>query len=373
MPRRYFDPSSVPCWGGKRTIAMQELQASGSGKPAQRKRPAARILWNDAEDRFRAVVALDETRVAVTLSGGHVDSPRSVEIRSLLEEAPVLAAHPGCGGPLYLSEPYLLSSGELSGGYEASTRVIDLRGGRVVQELPVSRPYVLTRAGALFARIRKRYDFESAPIVAPSLAEPFPGLHALIAADGGVLVKTDLRGAVAYALSESALAEPYPELIGLALSRDQSSLYYAGKRSVGALDVNDGRRRWVRNFGENTGSNFLAFYALALAPDEARIAVGGTAGVDEPALRVLDARDGRDLHSKKCNQRIEVLAFRGALLFAADNQGNLSIFDEEYSERRMRPAQAGIEDLAFTKDSALLACRQHELRVFPLLTDEAVD
>lgn len=252
----------------------------------------------------------------------------------------------------------------------ASAQVFDLDQRCVVAELPLSWPLAMTSNGLVFGRIRRHYDFESGPIVSPTLSAKFPALRAIIDADGGRLVGCDWRGKIAFSISEEELAEPYPELKGLVLSRDEATLYYCGQRSIGAVDVAAGRVRWVRHFGDNLGAHFLSLRPIALSPDETRLAVAGSAGAKEPSLRIVSTADGAELGCAYANGRWDALIFHGDTLIASGNGGRLMLIDEGGQRRELKAATAGINDIAVLGGGLLCACDQQQLRYLPLLDDE---
>jgi hypothetical protein len=118
----------------------------------------------------------------------------------------------GLAAPLHLAGRKLVANGPLCGGQNASARVYDLDKRCVIAELPVASPYATSSSGLVFGRIRRHYNFESGPIVDPSLSARFLELRAIIDADGGVLVCCDHDGQVAFTISEEELAHPFGEL-----------------------------------------------------------------------------------------------------------------------------------------------------------------
>ena len=276
-----FHAHSIPLLEARRSVVMHETDAHGT--VTQRDRPAARILLRDApQPSFKAVRTIDNEQFALAWGGPYVSSANAVEVRTL---DTLIDTWPGLGAPLSVCGRRLLASGPLCGGHQASTRIFDLDERRVLVELPVAPPRVMSPGGKIFARIRRHYDFENEPIVEPALAAGFHELRRIIDADGGVLVCCGLEGKVVFALTERELAEPYAELTGLALARDEATLYYSGHRSVGAVDVLSGRLRWVRHFGEALGDHYVRLREIALSPDETRLAVAGTSGRKEPSIR----------------------------------------------------------------------------------------
>jgi hypothetical protein len=363
---RMFHTGSIPRINSKRTLVMNETDARGD--VTQRTRPAAQILLKDApQPSYKAVRTLDGEQFALAWGGPYISSDNSVEIRTLdtlVETISDLAA------PLHLAGRKLVANGPLCDGQNASARVYDLDQRRVIAELPLAWPYVLSSAGLMFGRIRRHYDFEDGPIVAPSLSARFPELRAIIDADGSVLVCCDLAGKVAFTISEEELAKPYPELTGLVLSRGETTLYYCGRRSVGAVDISGGQVRWVRHFGANTGERFLSLRSIALSPDETRLAVGGMAGSKEPSLRMLSTLDGNELDRVRSDGRWDALLFHGSTLIAAGSAGRLMLLDECKQRREMKAASSGINEVAILGDGLLCACDQRQLRYLPLLDDE---
>jgi hypothetical protein len=222
----------------------------------------------------------------------------------------------------------------------------------------------------VFGRIRRHYSFESGPIVDPSLSARFSELQAIIDADGGVLVCCDYDGKVAFAISEKELAHPYAELTGLVLSRDETTLYYCGRQSVGAVNVSGGRVRWVRHFGANQGAHFVSLHQVALSLDETRLAVAGTAGSMEPSIRILSTIDGDELDSVRSDGRWDTLVFHGSNLIATGSAGRLILLDECKQRREMKAATSGINDVDVLGGGLLCACDQRQLRYLPLLDDE---
>jgi hypothetical protein len=246
-----FHTGSIPLLTNRRSISMRETDVHGT--VTQRERPAALILLKHApEASFKGVRALDKGQFVLSWGGPYITSARAIEIRKLDK---LIGAWAGLGSPLFVAGRRLLATGDLCGGHKASTRIFDLDDYRIEVELPVAPPYVMSSNDRIFARIRQRFGFESNPIVDPALAAPFPDLRKIIDADGGVLVCCKLDGEVIFTLTEMELAAPYAELTGLALGPDESTLYYSGHRSVGAVDVQSGRLRWVRHFGASSGDS----------------------------------------------------------------------------------------------------------------------
>lgn len=356
-----FHHRSKPLWQhGKRTVVMNEIDASGA--VTQRDRPAARVLIKDPSAKsFESVCTIDEARFALATYD-------RAEIRSLPDGA-LIDPLPGCITPVERCGSRLLADGAYTGGYAASTRVIDLESGKLEVELPVAHPRARSAAGLLFGRIRAHYGFGS-PIIEPARAAPFPELKQIIDASGGVLVACDLAGKVAFTIAEKRLAEPYAELTGLVLSRDERTLYYAGQQSVGAIDVERREIRWLKHFGHHQGEHYVWHRRIALSADERRIAVGGMSGSKEPSLRVLAAADGEVLQERSPGGRVDALMFHGEVLLAATNGGWVHAFDRSGQERSSKVSTAGINDMAVIGGGLLLACAQHQVRFFPLLDDE---
>jgi hypothetical protein len=361
-----FHSSSTPLFNSRRSVVMHETDVHG--KVTQRDRPAARILIKDApEPSFQAVRTLDNEQFAVAWGGPYISSANAVEIRTL---DTLIEAWAGLGAPLSVCGRRLLASGPLAGGQNASTRIFDLDDRRVIVELPVAPPCVMSPSSKIFARIRLHYDFESEPIVDPALAARFPELRKIIDADGGALVCCDLDGKVVFTITERQLAEPYAELTGLALARDESTLYYSGHRSVGAVDVLSGRLRWVRHFGEDCGERYVCLREIAISLDETRMAVAGASGSKEPSIRVLSTHDGHQVDSLPSAGRWDALVFHGATLIAGGNRGRVLLLDDHRQRREIKVASAGVNDLAVLGGGLLCACDQRQLRYLPLLDDE---
>jgi hypothetical protein len=361
-----FHAGSIPRIQSKRTLVMYESDVHGN--LIKRSRPAAQILLKNApEPSFKSVRTLDGEQFALAWGGPFVGSKNTIEIRTLdklVESFSELAA------PLHLAGRKLVANGPLCCGRNASVRVFDLDERRVVAELPVASPFAMASGGLLFGRIRRRYDFDTDPIVDPSLSEQFPELSAIIDAEGGVLVCCDQAGKVAFTLSEVELGRAYPELTGLALSRDETTLYYCGRRSAGAVDVAAGRVRWVRHFGADQGEHFVSLQPLALSSDETRLAVAGLAGESEPSIRILSTLDGAELEGVRSDGRWNALIYHGSTLIAAGSVGRLTLLDECMQRREMKAATSGINDVAVFGGGLLCACDQRQLRYLPLLDDE---
>jgi hypothetical protein len=313
----------------------------------------AKIILKECPDRsWKSVCALDDRVFAAAWGGPYIGSPYGIQIRTLDGLVEEIA---DCAAPLVRAGTYLLSEGALCGGYSASTRVLEDQ--RLVVELPVTHPYVLSSQGVLFARIRSHYGFGS-PIIEPERAAPFPELKNLIDAGSGVLVACDLAGRVQLTISEKELAAPYAELTGLALSPDENTLFYSGYRSVGAIDLSRREILWVKHFAE------VWHRRLALSADGTRLAVGGMGPV-----RVFDPA-GELVKELHCFGRIDALAYDGRTLMAAGNGKTLFLFDENHQAREMKVAAAGINGLAVIAGGVVIACDQRQLRFVPLLDGE---
>jgi hypothetical protein len=361
-----FHAGSVPRIKSKRTLVMNETDVHGA--VTQRTRPAAQILLKDApQPSYKAVRTLDGEHFALAWGGPYVNSDNAVEIRTIDKLVDCIS---GLAAPMHLAGRRLVASGPLFGGQHASARVFDLDKRCIIAELPLAPPYATSRRGLVFGRIRRHYNFESGPIVDPSLSARFPELRAIIDADGGVLVCCDHDGKVASTFSQEELAHPYAEPTGLILSHDETTLYYCGGQSVGAVDVSGGRVRCVRHFGTNQGEHFVALRAIALSPDEARLAVAGSAGSMEPSIRTLSTLDGNELDNVRSDGRWDALIFHGSTLIATGNAGRLILLDECKQRREMKAATAGINDVAVIGGGLLCACDQRQLRYLPLLDDE---
>ena len=228
-----------------------------------RTRPAAQILLKDApQPSYKAVRTLDGEHFALAWGGPYVNSDNAVEIRTIDKLVDSIC---GLAAPMHLTRRKLVANGPLCGGQNASAPLLRSRPamyhrrtapGAALRDVK-QRPRVWPHSPPL--QLRER------PHRQPSLSAQFPELRTIIDADGGVLVCCDHDGKVAFTISEEELAHPYAELTGLVLSRDEATLYYCGRRSVGAVDVSGGRVRWVRHFGTNQGEHFVALQPLALS------------------------------------------------------------------------------------------------------------
>ncbi len=362
-----FHAGSVPRIKSKRTLVMNETDVHGA--VTQRTRPAPQILLKDApQPSYKAVRTLDGEHFALAWGGPYVNSDNAVEIRTIDKLVDCIS---GLAAPMHIAGRRLVANGPLWGGQNASARIFDLDKRCIIAELPLAPPYATLRSGLVFGRIRRHYNFESGPIVDPSLSAQFPELRAIIDAGGGVLVCCDHDGKVAFTISEEKLAHAYAELTGLVLSGDETTLFYCGRRSVGAVDVSGGRVRWVRHFGgTNQGEHFVALRSIALSPDEERLAVAGSAGPMEPSIRTLSTLDGNELDNVRSNGRWDALIFHGSTLIATGNAGRLILLDECKQRREMKAATSGINDVAVLGGGLLCACDQRQLRYLPLLDDE---
>ncbi|WP_425616717.1 hypothetical protein NA78x_000371 [Anatilimnocola sp. NA78] len=361
-----FHAHSVPLISSRRSVSMRETDTSGA--VITRIRPAAQVLLKDSpQPMFEGVRAVGDGHFVLAWGGPYVYSSNAVELRTLQG---LIDTWKDLGAPLAVCGHYLLANGPLVRGRNASTRIFDLVQRCILVELPLASPFLMSRSGLVFGRLRRYFGLESSPIADPTLSARFPELRALIDADGGLLVCCDLSGKVVFTITEQELAEPYPELTGLALSRDEMTLYYSGQRSVGAVDVSTGLLRWARHFGENVGEHFVCHRQIALSPDETRLAVAGLCGDREPSVRIISTLDGSAIDGVIAPDYWHALLFHGDTLIAGGNGGQLLLIDNHRQRREVKVSSAGINDLAVLGNGILCACNQRQLRFLPLLDDE---
>jgi hypothetical protein len=337
-----FRADSRPLAGGKRSVVMEDGSFT-------RDRPAPIILLKECpEASWKGVRALDDRHFAVAWGGPYISSGYGIQIRTLdglVEQIADVQA------PLARTGKYLLGGGALSGGYHASVRVLEDR--KLLVELPLATPYVLSKSGLLFGYLRAHWDFQSEPVADPALSAEFPDLKRIIDTHKAVVVGCDLAGKVHFTIEDRG------EVTGLVLSADEGTLFFSEQSSVGAFDLANRQLRWHKRFDQAWHRR------LALSADGTRLAVGGMGPV-----RVFSA-EGELVKELRCSGRIDALTYHGQMLMAAGNGKRLFLFDENHQARSMKVAAAGINDLAVVGGGVLIACDQRQLRFLPLLDDEA--
>lgn len=372
---RCFDDTFALSSGTKNSVSMLSIK---QGVARSLARPKGRIVGKDSpRESYEDIAVLPSRDFVVGYRGGYADSPCGTQIRRC-SDLSVLVEIDDIAGPFDIGR-YLLGSGPLYRGVHSSLRIVDYTNGSIVRTVPLCEPFLWMPEQRLIGQTPLYLpDLQPHLQVEPALLQAYPQLKELIEQPDRKLIVLNSSYESEVEILASDICSEFPEFVSLALAPDNSKLYAATCRSVGAIDLSTNQVLWTKPLGKNFGERFFACSAMALSLDGNYLALGGLAGDKnkDNSLVVLSAIDGaKVLDSSSFHWHIDgdfraMVWHESGWLAAGTNRGQLCHVDLCGAARFYKAAGRVIESMLFRGDDLILCTREAQFRIIPLLADE---